>query len=87
MSEANLLLRDYRLTLAEITYHLPDHPHILQTYLWQDYDIGPRYPVLGKFLDFWSRNLDGRLHSVRIATQSLLRGAGWRNAACEMRLH
>ena len=56
-----------RLTTAEITYHLPDHPTLLQTYVWQGYDLAPSYPKLHKFLDFWARNLDGALHSVRVA--------------------
>ena len=65
-------LHDYRLTTAEILYHLPDHPHLLQTYIWQELDIAPRYPVLVKFLDFWKRELEGRLHSVRVASASLI---------------
>ena len=65
-------LRDYRLTTAEILYHLPDHPSLLQSYIWQEYDIAPRFPVLHKFLDFWTRNLDGRLHSVKVANVRLI---------------
>ncbi len=65
-------LKDYRLTTAEILYHLPDHPKLLQTYVWQDYDIAPEFPVLGKFLDFWTRELDGKLHSVYVASQKLI---------------
>ncbi len=63
------LIRDYRLTTAEICYHLPDHPALLQTYVWQEYDIAPRFPVLFGFLDFWTKKLDGRLHSVHIASR------------------
>ena len=63
-----LQLADHRLTTAEILYHMPDHPSLLQTYVWQDYDIAPQFPVLRRFLDFWSKELDGRLHSVRIGT-------------------
>ncbi|MBY0421341.1 MAG: usg protein, partial [Parvularculaceae bacterium] len=33
---------------------MPDHPGLLQTYVWQDYDISPDYPVLKRFLDFWA---------------------------------
>src|SRR4029077_19659934 len=66
-------LRDYRLTTAEILYHLPDHPGILQTYIWQELDIAPRFPVLHKFLDFWHRELDGKLHSVRVASNKLIK--------------
>ena len=65
-------LSDYRLTTAEIYYHLPDHPILLQSYIWQDYDIAPKFPVLGKFLDFWTRELDGKLHSVYVASQKLI---------------
>jgi uncharacterized protein Usg len=79
---ANLLvqLRDYRLTTAEILYHMPDHPGLLQSFVWQDYDIAPKFPVLGKFLRFWSRDLDGPLHSVRVASQSLISPTEYRFA-------
>lgn len=66
-------LEDYRLTTAEILYHMPDHPDILQTYLWQELDIPPRFPILSKFLIFWERKLDGRLHSVKIASTKLIK--------------
>lgn len=62
----------YSLTTAEILYHLPDHPSLLQTYIWQDYDHHPRYPRLHKFLDFWARNLDGRLNRIRVAHKGLV---------------
>ena len=67
-------LQGYRLTTAEILYHLPDHPAVLQSFVWQDLDLAPRYPVLRRFLDFWVREIDGRLHSVRVASASLLNG-------------
>ncbi len=63
-----LQTREYRLTTAEILYHLPDHPDLLQTYIWQGLDLAPRFPTLRKFLDFWSSNLDGKLHSIRVAS-------------------
>ena len=62
-----LQLRDYRLTTAEILYHLPDHPGLLQTYVWQELDLAPKFPALRRFLDFWARELDGKLHSIRVA--------------------
>jgi uncharacterized protein Usg len=67
-----LALRGYRLTTAEILYHRPDHPAVLQTYLWQEYDLMPKFPVLNKFLKFWEHNLDGKLHSVRVATTGII---------------
>ncbi|MEQ8176960.1 MAG: usg protein [Amphiplicatus sp.] len=68
-------LGGYRLATAEILYHLPDHPGLLQTYVWQDYDIAPRFPVLSRFLEFWSRELEGPLHSVRVAGRRLITAA------------
>ena len=62
-----LQLRDYRLTTAEILYHLPDHPGLLQSYIWQDLDLAPRFPQLRRFLHFWSREIEGKLHSIRVA--------------------
>lgn len=68
-------LNGYRLTTAEILYRLPDHPDLLQAYVWQDLDLAPRFPVLRKFLDFWNRELDGKVHSVRVASAKLIKPA------------
>ena len=76
-----LQLKDYRLTTAEILYRMPDHPEILQSFGWQDLDLAPDYPVLRKFLDFWKRELDGPVHSVRVASARLLKPASWRSPA------
>ena len=65
-------LKGFSLTTAEILYRLPDHPSLLQTYLWQDYDLHPRFPKLKDFLDFWSDNLDGALYKVRVAHRALI---------------
>ncbi len=67
------MLRDYRLTTAEILYHFPDHPRLLQSFVWQELDIAPKFPVLKKFLDFWDRELDGKIHSVTVAHTELVR--------------
>ena len=87
MSQLALQLKDYRLTTAEILYHLPDHPNLLQTYLWQDYDLSPEFPVLRRFLDFWRRSLDGRLHSVKVASQKLIAPPELRHAQLQLTLH
>lgn len=79
--------RDYHLTTAEILYHLPDHPTLLQSYIWQDYDIAPRYPVLHKFLGFWTRELEGKLHSVRVARTPVAGRAGLRHAGALLHIH
>ena len=80
-------LQDYRLTTAEILYHLPDHPNLLQSFIWQDLDIAPRYPVLRKFLDFWTREIEGTLHSVRVASASLVKPPTVGHANAMLHLH
>ena len=81
------MLADYRLTTAEILYHMPDHPGLLQTYVWQDLDIAPQFPELSRFLDFWQRELDGKLHSVKVASQKLIQPSEVRLAGFAVTLH
>jgi len=86
-SELERQLSGYGLTTAEILYRMPDHREMLQTFVWQEYDIAPKYPVLFKFLEFWRRELDGPLHSVKIAHQRLVRPGEVRLVTEEMNLH
>jgi uncharacterized protein Usg len=72
MSHIRSLLEDFRLTTAEIVYHLPDHPDVLQSFIWQDYDLPPNYPKLHHFLQFWDRSIDGKLHSVYVMSAAPL---------------
>ena len=65
-----LQLRGYRLTTAEILYHLPDYPALLQSFIWQKFDLAPDYPELRRFLEFWSRSIEGKLHSVNVRQSS-----------------
>ncbi len=62
----------YGLTTAEILYRLPDHPSLLQMYLWQEYDNAPRFPVLQDFLEFWEKNIEGPLHRVTVSHGELV---------------
>jgi uncharacterized protein Usg len=80
-------LNGYRLTTARILYHLPDHPALLQTFVWQNLDIAPRFPELNRFLTFWEREIEGRLHSVTVASASLVQPAELRFAKGEFALH
>ncbi len=80
-------LRHYRLTTAEILYRMPDHPGVLQSFVWQDLDLAPRFPVLHRFLDFWRREIEGPLHSVRVAQARLITPAEIRNAEHLAHLH
>lgn len=77
----------FSLTTAEILYHMPDHPKLLQSYIWQDYDLAPRFPKLTDFLGFWSANLDGALHRVLVAHRRLLSPREFNFVDGELRLH
>lgn len=85
--EMQRMLAGYGLATAEILYRMPDHPAILQTYVWQEYDLYPRFPELQKFLDFWTRKLEGPLVSVRVAHRQLITPAEVRLVAHESRLN
>jgi uncharacterized protein Usg len=81
------MIEGYGLTTANILYRLPDYPAIVQSYVWQEYDLHPDFPELHKFLDFWSRSLDGKLHSVLVAHARLIRPAEISMVDAEFRLH
>ena len=80
-------LKGWSLTTAEIMYYMPDFHDILQTFIWQEYDLAPKFPRLIKFLNFWTHNLDGPLASVRVAHCSLLGATEMRYVGQEWRLH
>jgi uncharacterized protein Usg len=80
-------LRGFSLTTAEILYRLPDHPSVLQTFVWQDYDLSPRFPKLLGFLEYWKRNLDGPVCQVRVAHAALIKPAELRCIDGEFRLN
>jgi uncharacterized protein Usg len=77
----------YGLTTAHILYRRPDHPWLLQTYVWQDYDLCPKFPELFKFLEFWQKSLDGPLFSVTVAHSKLIKPAEIQATNGVFRLH
>ena len=80
-------LSGYGLTTAQILYRRPDHPWLLQTYIWQEYDLCPNFPELQDFLMFWRKSLDGVLHSVMVTHSRLIKPAELRAIDGIFRLH
>lgn len=81
------MMSGYSLTTAEILYRMPDHPALIQSFIWQDYDQHPRFPKLKGFLEFWSRELEGKLFKVLVAHTGLIRPAELRLIGAELKLH
>lgn len=78
-------LQGYSLTTAEILYRLPDHPCLLQSYIWQEYDLSPVFPKLKSFLEFWTAKIEGRLFQVRVAHSQLIKPAELKMIDAEFR--
>jgi uncharacterized protein Usg len=76
-----------RLTTAEVIYFMPDHPRLLQTFLWQTQDEAPRFPRLIRFLAFWKSEIDAVIHTVNVAHNGQLGPAEWRRVDIESRLN
>ncbi|HRO03026.1 MAG TPA: protein usg [Terricaulis sp.] len=70
--ELRLRLAGWRLATAEVLYYMPDHPSLLQSFIWQTLDLAPDYPRLHRFLEFWRREIDAAIHSVRLASGETL---------------
>jgi uncharacterized protein Usg len=77
----------YGLTTAEILYRRPDRQWLLQSYVWQNYDMFPKFPALRDFLAFWEKQLDGPLFSVTVAHSKLIKPAELRAVNGVFRLH
>jgi uncharacterized protein Usg len=77
----------YGLTTAEILYRRPDHPWLLQTYVWQNYDLCPDFPELNQFLRFWEKSIQGVLHTVTVAHSRLIRPSEIKAVDGVFRLH
>ena len=74
MTQSDLMrqLGGERLTTAEVLYYMPDHPALLQRFLWQTLDFAPGFPRVHKFLDFWRAEIDAVIHSVTVSAQGLV---------------
>lgn len=70
--ELKLRLQGWRLATAEVLYYMPDHPALLQSFVWQTLDLAPAYPRIRKFLDFWRREIDAVIHSVQVGSGETL---------------
>jgi len=80
MADLGKQLEDYKLTTAQIIYHMPDHVNLLQEFIWQEYDLAPHYPTLHEFINFWVEKIEGKLHSVYVARQELITPSDYRFA-------
>lgn len=86
-SELEMQMAGYGLTTAHILYRMPDFGSVLQSYVWQDYDLAPDFPEMRKFLNFWETNLEGPLHSIRYTHRQLIGPSEWKKVTGEIRLH
>lgn len=86
-AEMEMMLKGYGLTTAQILYRMPDHPKLLQTFVWQHYDLAPKFPELYRFIDFWQEKIEGALHSVAYTHRQLISPTEWRKVSGELVLH
>lgn len=80
-------VKGYSLTTAEILYRMPDHPGLLQSFLWQEYDMAPRFPRLEKFLMYWREHLEGPLYRVTVSHKTLVSPTELRVIDGQLMLH
>lgn len=86
-TETELMLKGYGLTTAEFFYYLPDYKHVLNSFVWQDYDLAPDHARLLGFIDYWKAEIEGVLHSVRFAHRKMISPGEWRHVTGEFTYH
>lgn len=87
ISETEMMLKAYGLTTAEFYYHMPDYTHVLNSFIWQGYDLAPDHPKLFESVEFWQLEIEGPLHSVRFTHRKMIGPGEWSNQVGEFTLH
>lgn len=89
MSDPDFLrqMQGYGLATYQIHYFMPDHRSLLQQFVIQKYDVAPQFPELHRFLDFWRREIEAVIHSVRVAHHDLIGPQEWRAVDGIITLH
>ena len=87
ISETELMLKGYGLTTAQLYYRMPDFQNVLNTFVWQHYDLAPDHPKLFEFIEFWQDSIDGPLHSVQYTHRKQLASGEWQQLGGEFTLH
>jgi len=68
-------------------YRRPDRHWLLQTYVWQDYDMFPNFPALKDFLAFWEKSLEVRCSQSPSRIPSSSSPPNWHAVDGVFRLH
>ena len=55
------------LVTLDVYYWMPDYDNILQRFVWQTFDVKPKYPRVHKFLDYWHNNIDAVVNEIIIS--------------------
>jgi uncharacterized protein Usg len=66
--ELQLRLKGWRMTTTEVLYFMPDHPRLIQSFVWQTLDLAPDFPRIRQFLEFWRAEIEATIHSIRVAS-------------------
>jgi len=61
-----MLIRSTKIVTVDIFYYLPDHPLILQEFVWSFDDIPPELQRMHKFLNHWKANIDAVVKEVLV---------------------
>ena len=85
--DTELMLKGYGLTTAEFYYRMPDYQSVLNSFVWQLHDLAPDYPKLFEFIEFWQREIEGPLHSVRFTHRKMIAPGEWRQVVGEFPIH
>ena len=61
-----ILIKKWTVAFVQVVYYMPDYLHLVNEFIWQTDDQIPDYPRIGRFLDYWDKNIDGPIKEVYI---------------------
>lgn len=59
-----MLIRTKKSVIINVLYFLPDHPSLLQEFIWNYNDIVPELRETHKFLNYWHNNIEATINQI-----------------------
>lgn len=68
------MMAGYGLATVKVRYRFADYPSIIAPpIVFQTFDVAPKFPRILMFLDFWNKQIEGRLEQVLVAHSRLIK--------------
>jgi uncharacterized protein Usg len=61
-----MLIRSTKPVIVDIFYYRPDHPLLIQEFVWGFDDVPPELVRVHQFLNYWKNNIDAVIKEILV---------------------